>query len=45
MNDKNLPDRLWDDVSGTLILILFPYLSQRPEYFKVKMAWSEKSMI
>ena len=45
MNDKNLPDSLWAYARDKRILILFPYLSQIPEYFKVKMAWSEKSMI
>ena len=45
MNDTKWPDRLWVDVSGSLVLILFPSSSWRPEYFEVKMAWSNTPMV
>ena len=34
-------DLLWADVRGYLTLVFFPSLSQIPESFKIKTAWSD----
>ena len=39
------PDLLWSVVRGSLTLVLFTYLSWRPESFKIKTAWSDTSMV
>ena len=36
VNDKKRYDRLWADMNGSLILILFPYSSWIPKPFKVR---------
>ena len=45
MKDKKLPDCLWAALIGSLVFIFFPCSSWIPESFKVKMAWSEVSMV
>ena len=45
MKDKKRPTILWDAVSGSLTLVLFPYSSRRPRSFKMKPAWSDTSII
>ena len=45
MKDKKRPYRLWDASIRLLVFILFPYSSLIPESFKMKMAWSDVSMV
>ena len=44
-NNTKQPDRLWVDLSGSLMLILFPSLSWKLEVFKLKTSWSEILMV
>ena len=45
MKDKKRPVLLCAAVSGSRILVFFPYSSWRPKSFKIETSWSDTSMV